>query len=78
MLTRKQRRLVALMDYCAARNTPTHQRDLAEILGIRPDSLKKLLRRTRKSMIAEGRELPKLARKRRAIAYCCSLSDVRV
>src|SRR5580700_806039 len=56
LLTSKQRRLVAMMDYRAARRMPTLHRDLAKILGIRRDSLKKLLRRTRKRLAEEGRD----------------------
>ncbi len=62
MLTKKQRRLVELMDYRAAHNIPTTRRNLAEVFGIRTDSLKKLLSRTRKRMAAEGRELPRIHR----------------
>jgi hypothetical protein len=78
LLTKKQRRLVALMDYRAARMMPTNHRDLADVLDIRRDSLKKLLRRTRKRMAEEGRELPTLARKRRITVYCGSLSGMDV
>lgn len=57
MLTRKQVRLISLIGYRRRHGLPTVQRDLAEALGIRRDSLNKLLARTREALAAEGKEL---------------------
>jgi hypothetical protein len=56
---------------------PAVQRDLAEELGIRRDSLNKLLARVRRVLAAEGiqLEMPPRSRPRGVGAGVCSLSD---
>jgi hypothetical protein len=75
MLTIQQARLVQMLDYRARYRMPTVQRDLAEALGIRRDSLNKLLARTRRALAAEGRMLPTPPRSRPAAAALVPLSD---
>jgi CRP-like cAMP-binding protein len=58
MLTRKQQKLVTILEYRSRYGLPTVQRDLAESLGIRRDSLNKLLARTRRSLQRNGGSLP--------------------
>lgn len=57
MLTKKQRRLVGMIEYRVRYRLPTVQRDLAEALGIRLDSLNKLLSRTRRRVASQGGSL---------------------
>lgn len=58
MLTRKQAELLRILEYRTLHQLPTVQRDLAERLGIRRESVNKLLARTRRALAAEGRSLP--------------------
>lgn len=55
MLTSQQARLLQMMEYRVRYGLPTLQRDLAEALGIRRDSLNKLLARTRRALASKGR-----------------------
>ena len=56
-LTAQQRKLVDVIEYRRRHGIPTVQRDLAEALGIRRDSVNKLLARTRRRLGAAGRDL---------------------
>lgn len=73
-LTRKQRRLLELLRYRERNALPTVQRDLAEALGIRRDSLNKLLARTRQQLEAQGTTLPRPPRRASHRAAVASLS----
>lgn len=55
-LTKKQRKLLKLIEV-RRRGLPTVQRDLAEALGVRRDSLNKLLARTRRAPASRGIDL---------------------
>lgn len=57
MLTKRQRRLLGMIEYRVRYGLPTVQRDLAEALGIRLDSLNKLLSRMRRRRAAQGGSL---------------------
>ena len=72
-LTKKQQRLMALLEYRARHLLPTVQRDLAEALGIRRDSLNKLLARTRARLALEGKQLPQPPRRCDYRVNVCSL-----
>jgi len=56
-LTPRQQLLVRLIGRRLRYDVPAVQRDLAEEMGIRRDSLNKLLARTRRQLFAHGREL---------------------
>ena len=56
-LTKRQQRLLVLIDYRRQHDIPTVQRDLAEALGVRRESLNKLLARTRERLRNSGHEL---------------------
>jgi len=75
MLTTQQARLVQMMEYRARCNLPTVQRDLAEALGIRRDSLNKLPARTRRALASKGRSLLMLPRARSSAAALVALTD---
>jgi DNA-binding transcriptional regulator LsrR (DeoR family) len=75
MLTIQQARLIRMLDYRARYRMPTVQRDLAEALGIRRDSLNKLLARTRRALAVEGRSLAMPPRSRSGAAPLVALSD---
>lgn len=75
MLTIQQARLIQMLEYRARYRLPTVQRDLAEALGIRRDSLNKLLARTRRALASEGRSLPMPPRSRTSAAPLITLSD---
>ena len=78
MLTKKQRQLVALIDRRSNFHQPTVQRDLAEAMGIRRDSLNKLLHRARQRMAADGVTLKLPSRQGAGRASVMSLSDAAV
>lgn len=78
MLTRKQRRLVALIKQRTTLQMPTVQRDLAESLGIRRESLNKLLRRTRHRLAAQGVNLEWPSRRTGGRASLTPLPDQAV
>ena len=73
-LTEKQRKLLDLIDYRVRHRMPTVQRDLAEALGIRRDSLNKLLARTRLALGGQ-RDLTMPPRSRSSAAPLVSFSD---
>ena len=75
MLTIQQARLVQMLEYRARYRMPTVQRDLAEAMGIRRDSLNKLLARTRRALASEGRTLPLPPRSRESATALVALSD---
>ena len=75
MLTAQQTRLMQMLEYRARHSMPTVQRDLAEALGIRRDSLNKLLARTRQALASEGRSLPTPPRSRSSAAALVALTD---
>jgi hypothetical protein len=75
MLTMQQARLVRMLEYRARYQMPTVQRDLAEALGIRRDSLNKLLARTRRALAEEGRTLVTPPRSRPSAAALVAMSD---
>ncbi len=77
-LTDKQRELLRLVEYRRRHGMPTVQRDLAEHLGIRRDSLNKLLARTRKVLAREGRTLEMPLRSRQYVTPTASLADLPV
>jgi len=66
-LTNRQRRLLEMIEYRRRHRLPTVQRDLAEALGIRRDSLNKLLARTRRRLRLHGvrLEMPPRSRSER-------------
>lgn len=73
-LTNRQRRLVDAIERRRRGGLPTAQRDLAEALGIRRESLNRLLARTRRALAAAGLDLPMPPRpsagaSARAVAY---------
>lgn len=74
-LSERQRRLLAVIEHRRKHGLPTVQRDLAEALGIRRDSVNKLLARTRRTLKKQGRilEMPPRRREGRAVAF--SLAD---
>ncbi len=75
MLTRKQLRLVEMIERRNRHAMPTVQRDLAEFMGIRGDSLNKLLRRTRRALEESGQTLTMPPRGRvTSAARCTSLA----
>ena len=74
-LTRRQRQLLELIDRRSRYGVPAVQRDLAEELGIRRDSLNKLLARTRRTLgDAAVAALRMPARSRPRAESVCSLS----
>src|SRR4051794_16599595 len=78
-LTARQVQLVALIRGKTRHGVPAVQRDLAEALGIRRDSLNKLLARTRRTLAAQGITLEMPARSRAGtFAGVCSLSALAV
>lgn len=77
-LTRRQQELLRIIEHRVRIGLPTVQRDLAEYLGIRRDSLNKLLVRTRRVLASQGRtlEMPPTARECRAdVSTLSALSD---
>lgn len=76
MLTKKQIRLISLVEHRRTHGLPTVQRDLAEALGIRRDSLNRLLARTRKALAARGEELRMPPRGREGAAGLMTLENV--
>jgi DNA-binding MarR family transcriptional regulator len=56
-LTRRQQRVLSMIEYRRRYGLPTVQRDLAEALGIRRDSLNKLLARLRRALLKKGQHL---------------------
>src|SRR4051812_34041972 len=78
-LTPRQIQLVALIRAKTRHGVPAVQRDLAEALGIRRDSLNKLLARTRRALAAQGITLEMPVRSREGMsAGVCSLSALAV
>jgi len=75
MLTTQQARLLQMLEHRVRYSMPTVQRDLAEALGIRRDSLNKLLARTRRALASEGRSLPTPPRSRSSAAALVALTD---
>jgi hypothetical protein len=77
-LTARQLQLMAAIRRRTRHGLPAVQRDLAEELGIRRDSLNKLLARTRRQLAARGVALAMPARCRAAhvAAGVCSLSQL--
>lgn len=75
MMTRKQQKLVMTIEYRSRYGLPTVQRDLAEALGIRRDSLNKLLARTRRSLQRNGASLPMPPRSGGSAIPMVSLAD---
>ena len=73
MLTTQQARLLQMLEYRARHSMPTVQRDLAEALGIRRDSLNKLLARTRRALASEGKSLTMPPRSRSSAAAVVTL-----
>ena len=76
MLTKRQVRLILLVEHRRSQGLPTVQRDLAEALGIRRDSLNRLLARTRKALAARGEELRMPPRGREGSAGLMTLENV--
>lgn len=76
MLTNRQVRLLKIVEYRRVHGLPTVQRDLAEALGIRRDSLNKLLARTRKALAERGEELRMPGRGRAAVIEMISLETL--
>jgi predicted DNA-binding protein (UPF0251 family) len=74
-LTGKQRQLVQLIEYRTRYHLPMVQQDLAEQLGIRRDSVNKLLRRARDRMSACGVELQLPNRRGVSTASVSTLMD---
>jgi hypothetical protein len=75
MLTKKQLCLISIVNYRRRHGLPTVQRDLAEAMGIRRDSLNKLLARTQKALAARGEELRMPPRRREGAADVMTLAD---
>jgi hypothetical protein len=74
-LTARQLQLIELITSKTRHGVPAVQRDLAESLGIRRDSLNKLLARTRRALAARGISIELPARSRPAsVVGVCSLS----
>jgi hypothetical protein len=67
-LTLRQRLLLELIERRRGAGLPVVQRDLAETLGIRRDSLNKLLARTRRALAARGLSLVMPPRRREVVA----------
>ncbi len=72
-LTNKQLQLIKYLEYRQRYGMPTVQQDAAEALGIRRDSLNKLLRRTRQALARQGRDLPMPPRHRAVAARVVGL-----
>lgn len=77
-LTARQRAVLAIIERKARHGVPAVQRDLAEELGIRRDSLNKLLARARRVLAAQGVGLTMPARSRPTRAGVCSLSALTI
>lgn len=75
ILTEQQRQLLVLVEWHTRHGQPAVQRDWAERLGIRRDSLNKLLARTRRALAAHGVELELPVRHRQAAVSLFALSD---
>jgi hypothetical protein len=75
VLSPRQKHLVTIIEYRRRHGILTVQQDLAEALGIRRDSLNKLLARTRQVLEQQGIQLimPPRHCEGRAVAF--SLSD---
>ena len=76
MLTKRQICLISLVEHRRNHGLPTVQRDLAEALGIRRDSLNKLLARTRRALAAHGEELQMPPKAREGAAGLTTLENV--
>jgi hypothetical protein len=74
-LTRPQRELLKLIEGRTQAGIPAVQRDLAEALGIRRDSLNKLLARTRRALATHGVELLMPQRCRPGVAAALDTLD---
>lgn len=75
-LTQRQRQLLELIDRRTRHGVPAVQRDLAEELGIRRDSLNKLLARARRTLGDAAATLQMPARSRPTAEPVCSLSTL--
>ncbi len=73
--TKRQRQLLELIGRRLVSQAPCVQRDFAEQLGIRRDSLNKLLRRLRQRLEAQGKALQMPDRCRSAAAALSALVD---
>ena len=74
-LTRKQQSLLQAIERRRRNGLPTVQQDLAEAMGIRRESLNKLLRRTRERLAARGERLELPPRAGPAPAGLVALAD---
>jgi hypothetical protein len=75
-LTVQQRELLRLIESRVLHGMPAVQRDYAEALGIRRDSLNKLLARTRRVLARHGVELVMPPRRGQAAAPLGSLAGL--
>ena len=75
MLTKRQRQLLSLIEDRKRHRLPVVQQDLAEALGIRRESVNKLLKRMRIRLNRRGEVLEMPDRRGRVVASVGTLAD---